>query len=256
MKIGILKCDERMEIVSKLLNRYEVFFISNYYELVDKGKDLNCIVLGFNNFDEDKIVFDNLKLTYAEFKKLLPDNIKLIVPRNNKYLENNFSSIYAYYYDKKVVMENSELTSEGVIHYLIGNIDISIKDLKIDIIGYGNCGRSLATWLNDLNVENRVIRRSVYSNIKNFMTIEEWKNGKINKVIVNTADYPIIDDNMLNEMKDVLIVDIASNSQINSALANKNNKYVLLKGIPNIISKYSAAKIISDYIERVNDNEG
>ncbi|MEG1066475.1 MAG: hypothetical protein RSD85_02870, partial [Erysipelotrichaceae bacterium] len=232
MNLAVLKSDLRMEEVANILsNYYEVVFIETYEELKSINNieaivptnnllDIKYLIIGFKNFNKDGKLCINNKL--VDLKLVNLDNIIIIAPVPNKFLESLNNIKYYFFLDKKVIVDNAELTSEGIIYYLIENTNTSIKDLKIDIIGYGNCGRSIHRWLEDLNIEHRIIRRSTSNNDDRFISIYDWKKQGSNNIIINTADYEIIDHQIIENLNKALIIDIATRSNIDT-------KYALLK---------------------------
>lgn len=152
-------------------------------------------------------------------------------------------------------IKNANLTSEGILAKILELSPKSIYENKILILGYGRCGKALATILNKLNV-NFAICDYDKSNYENafFITNQVYfKNAffrHLNKfdVIVNTIPHQIISDkNALKINKDAIYLEIASMQSLSNNSASILN-YHKLPALPSKYSPLTASNLLLEVI--------
>ncbi|MFR2445651.1 MAG: NAD(P)-dependent oxidoreductase [Thomasclavelia spiroformis] len=124
---------------------------------------------------------------------------------------------YRYLYsDEDFVVENTHISDEAVIAYMIIDNSISLSNSNVLILGYGHCGRDLAAKLEKFNAKVSISNRSdhyhdeVVEKGYRYIRLDQLTlNGY--DFVINTIPSQIIDSNIL-KTKDVncKIYDVAS----------------------------------------------
>ncbi|MFQ7173234.1 MAG: hypothetical protein ACLRQF_14860 [Thomasclavelia ramosa] len=65
------------------------------------------------------------------------------------------------YSDEDFVVENTHISDEAVIAYMIIDNSISLSNSNVLILGYGHCGRDLAAKLEKFNAKVSISNRSI-----------------------------------------------------------------------------------------------
>ena len=153
---------------------------------------------------------------------------------------------------------NAISTAEGAIADAIYKSNINLHHSNVLVLGYGKCGRVLASKLSALGAEVTVGAR------RKSALIEAYTNGlgrleldmlkleiKNYNYIFNTIPAIILDDELLsNVSSETTIIDIASSPggvDYKTAKKFNINAYSCL-GIPGKISPKSSAEILAEYI--------
>ena len=134
----------------------------------------------------------------------------------------------------EVVEENANITAEGVIAELLQLSPYSIFDQKICVVGFGACGKAIASKLSALGANILVVARSDVARSEaeqvgcqscDFTTWREEVREMI--TIINTVPTLVITQDILESMsKDAMILDIASKP------GGTDFAYAIKKGIP------------------------
>lgn len=247
--IGIIRTKD-------LRNEYlKDFFKEDRYIYSDKITELynlDILVLSFPGIDSSNYI----KNTNINLKEVIEQNrsLRLIVTgSSNKELENVCTkyniSLIVLMKSKQFVAKNAMLTSEGLLRVISNDIDKSIRNLDILVLGYGFVGESI---VNDLNHYCNV---SIYSiDPKEQKSILLSKNNLIKDlnnikydIVINTVPVNILSkDKLLND--EVKIYDVSSYPY---GFDESLNNYVkIVPQIPGNILPKSAAKIIFDEIKQ------
>jgi len=211
----------------------------------------------FANLKKSAIIFSGIRSTYL-LEKCAEHGIKYHIMMD----------------DAGIKIKNAVPTSEGVIAYLVHNLDCTIANSSILVIGYGVCGRDLAVRLNALGanvyalVRNREKECAAYADAVTPIYLNELSKansenhaepifGVCRKVkfdaIVNTVPQSVLTDEMIERTGGTLMVDIASAPYgFNMEIVKKlNNKSALLAGIPGKCAAQTAGGILGEYIDYV-----
>lgn len=249
MKIAIVSSDNRLQQVYKNLS------MDFKTVLIDETTDFNAIVdidvlvfpvkgcdaLGYLSFGEKQIKIPSL------FWTQLDPNARIITGMRNQFLDKQKQPKLYYMEDKNVVRENALLTTEGILALLIEHTKRSIFELKIDIIGYGNCGKSIYEVFRNLGLQVRVLRREC-KHTKEFCPLANWM--QCGDVIINTSVQCVIDKERIHTWeKKPLIIDIATPDVIDTRTAKEVGITVLKAGnLPGRFASESAGDIIADFV--------
>ena len=266
--IAVLSGDKRQDYINQYLNHHgypaylktTMDFNQDKYiicstPLCKKGKYVNCDF--YSSFPIETFI-NLLKPNQIIFGGSIPrelyavNKIKLIDVLDNE----------------NVVWNNSVLTAEGLIAYIINNTDFTINNAKILILGFGKCGTNIARVLAALSG-----RISVYDHTAIHLTqaralgyegIEEKDIiHHIHKfdIIINTVPKEIFHEIHYSRIKkDCSLFEIASSPYgFNKDLANKYRlSLITCPGIPGATAPKTAgeliAKSIISYLERTEIN--
>ncbi|MBR3646009.1 MAG: hypothetical protein IKN54_06285 [Lachnospiraceae bacterium] len=259
LKTAIFPCDMRQYYISEYLTK-----MGMQNEIIDTYKTFDIYVTA-TPFSKDNIHVNtilNRPLPISEFiDNLSSDSIVF----GGSIKRDIFSSlttktkhVYDYLSDKDIVRYNANLTANGLLHDIIEHTPFSLLSSNVFIIGYGNCGRSIASLLSNL-VKSIYIYDHTESNIErvindgyNEIYYNEIKN-KLSKfnVIINTVPDVVLTDELLSAAdKSSFFFEIASypfgfKKHIFDQL-NLNLVYCL--GLPGKYTPLDAGFKIAEYI--------
>ena len=180
----------------------------------------DIIYLGRKGLDRKNLLYlhkENIYIEELVFENLL-NNTVILTLIFNKYmyelsLKYNFTYI-ALLDDESFINENSVLTAEGMISYMISHRTFPLYHSHILILGYGHCAKAILKLLNgfdsciDVYCRNKSMFEKENGHV--FNNLDEIDFYKYN-IIVNTIPEVIIDKKYIDKMnKDVAIFDIAS----------------------------------------------
>lgn len=175
-------------------------------------------------------------------------------------IENNpFGSRgFSYYYNEAFLIKNSRLTAQGVARLVLENTEKDFFELKIAVVGYGRCGKSISKMLRKMGADVTAYSRSNISKTKalndgiRHSYINQF-NTAISKydIIVNTVPFNIISSTGLETLtKENLYVETAS-KPYGFSIADAdiyNFRYILASGLPGKYTPVSAGENIADTV--------
>lgn len=252
--------DKRALELSELLLE-KGYYVSN--DLKDM-KYADVIYLGRKGIDrkhrlttlKDTVIVDENDL------KKLKEHCLVLTLSHNQYLK-ELSIQYHFDYqfllgDEQFVSENSMITAEGVIAYIITHRLYPIYQSHVLILGYGHCAQPLVDHFIDLKakVSVAVRRKELKDEIErkgaSYYSIEQIDLSDVD-IVVNTIPSLVIDEKCLNNARrHILLIDIASypyGIDHHYALTHGLNCQIL-SSVPCLYAYGYAGKIIVDYIER------
>jgi len=162
---------------------------------------------------------------------------------------NDFLHVHYYMEDPHVKQQNAVYTAEGTLFLLMDHTGSCIKDLHVDVIGYGLCGKEIVSWLNDLHIPVRIVRRSCAGE-DHCVSVEEYRHLPCGDVIINTSIAPLIDKELLGAWKQKpLIIDIATPDVIDYDAALQLGIRIIKAGnLPNMVAYQSGGRLIANYV--------
>lgn len=223
------------------------------------GKHLNCPLLKRNgNTPPIKLtsICEKMPIGSLLLGGMLPQIIQ-------KYAAEHGIEAYDYYNSEELQIKNSVPTAEGAIAACINHLPITISEMRAVVLGYGRCGRTLATRLKLLGAEVFVVARSVkdlsWARVDGCIPIPllEYKEYPVPcDAVFNTIPYMILDAKLLSELhENTVIFELATaNAGVDlSAAADLNIKVISLPSLPGKTSPVSAGNIICSVIrEKLN----
>lgn len=251
-KRGIITCDDGRYYHTKN------FLTSNGYEfhaIYARPINLDFAVFQFSG-EIDEGFFT------PDYFGALPKKTKIFSGLRSNYLtkvcQKNNLGYYPMMESEDVTKKNAVPTAEGVIHYLIQSRESTIANSQILVIGYGICGKEIATRLNHLGA-------TVYALVRNHKSEVAAKQDGITPIyiddldnhnfgaVINTVPAQVLTDDHVKKLSHALLVDIASAPYgFNLALAQTFNKASTI--LPKIPSKYaikSSGEILGEFIKNV-----
>ncbi|TAH69515.1 MAG: dipicolinate synthase subunit DpsA [Anaerolineaceae bacterium] len=161
--------------------------------------------------------------------------------------------------NEKITVMNAVATAEGTIMEAIKNSDRNLHQSNCLVLGYGRCGKVLATKLKGLDANTTVAARSddalAYAHAAGFSTIKLCNIKELlptYQYIFNTIPSPVLDQECLKLVfPDVLIIDIASapgGVDYEYALNHGINAKLCL-GLPGKVAPRASADILMTEIE-------
>ncbi|MCD7894175.1 MAG: hypothetical protein LUG60_10850 [Erysipelotrichaceae bacterium] len=237
------------------------------YYVTDNLRDMkyaDAIYLGCKGIDlkhclhthQDTIVIDDIG-------QMIKKGTFVFTLMHNDYmlkLANDYDFHYIALLDNKdFIRNNSILTAEGVISYLISHRRYPLYESHILVTGYGHCGKAIVDLLEGFHAEVTVAVRN--QNLQDDIELKGCHYISLQDIdlidtdiLINTIPHVIIDENLLNRAnRNIMIVDIASypyGIDHHTALKLNLNSQIL----PSIPCRYAygyASKMICDILEDV-----
>jgi len=215
-------------------------------------RDLVTISSGSSENSSDKTIAHYLNKEHILIGGLIPPDLQ-------KLCEEKGILCYDLMKSDKVAIMNAIATAEGAIMEAIKNSDINLHKSNCLVIGYGRCGKVLATKLNGLDANVTVAARSeddlAYAQALGLSSVHIKDMAQILhtfQFIFNTVPALILDQDSLEKVsRDVVIIDIASapgGVDFEYAMKHGINAKLIL-GIPGKVSPKTSAEILVTDIE-------
>lgn len=248
--IGIIKGDARYTYLSQMIDG------SILSDQLNDFYNIDCLILPFQGINSNLII----RGTDINILDIINNNcIKRIITGNaNKELINICNEykidLFEMLKDNIFVGENAFLTAKGLL-YLIHQKDTELSDMSLVVLGYGNISYHLCKLLKALKSDFDVYTEN---NIEEkYIILEGYKHVKaIDKsydIVINTIPNNIKVD--FNRLKKSRVIDVASppyGFNIDDIIKNNIN-YEVLSAIPTKFASKSAAKIIKNFLENIEN---
>lgn len=233
-----------------------------YQTLLDKN--FNVEEFDFNNTkleEKDWVIFSPARKLGYEEANSFPNNITIVggnfsVEVKEILKEKNIHFINLLQ-NEKFVIQNANLTAEGVLSLLIKETEYSMFKNKILIIGTGKVGTSIAVLFKQNNLdfsfltfhENKLPYAYYFTN-KVYMDNSLIDIISSFDVIINTAPDKVISDSMLSHIQNnAIILEVASTNCLNKDLVNNYSfRYLLCPALPQVFSAKSAGEVMSESV--------
>ena len=229
MFIGVVCKDERMQqVADQLAKDYHVQFICNRADFLSCSNKIDVCILPIHGLMETDILLSDINK--------MKENVIVFSGLYDAELKNHFHQIYFYMQEEVVIQENAILTAEGILNEILSCSARSIYDLKVDIVGYGYCGKAIYEMLKHLQMEVRVIRRSCQQE-GDFLPLAKWVQP--NDIIIHTAVGEVLNKERMQRWRTYpIIFDIATPQVIDLDYAKQ--KGIQVKKMKNIPAKYAS----------------
>lgn len=159
------------------------------------------------------------------------------------------------YHDEQFVNENSYISDEALIAYMIIDNPISLFNSRILILGYGHCGQDLAGKLEKFNAKITVSNRNnhyhqeVVAKGYRYIRLDELTLNDYD-FIINTIPDNILTDKLLSSLDpSCQIYDIAS-KPYGLEKEKRTTNYHLLKQLPTKYAYQSSGAALYQAIKR------
>lgn len=253
MKIAIVNSDQRMQQVYFNLSADHEIVLINEFTNFSRFDGADALVLPVKGITTTGSLNNGRKpLVLPESFWKFFENKPVFVGIPQPFLTHQCKQIYHYMLDAKLKKRNAQYTAEGVLFLLMDNTSKCIQDLQVDIIGYGDCGQAIETWLTALHVKCRIIRREC-SEDEHFIRVEHYRTMRCGDVIINTSISSVIDHDLITAWDTKpLILDIATPDVIDYDTALKKGIRVIKAGnLPNMVAYESSGNAISEYVRGI-----
>ena len=163
-------------------------------------------------------------------------------------------------HNPEVVKANAYITAEATLGVAIANSLYTLKDEKVIVTGFGQCGRAIAMLFSDVGAKVTVLARSrearreakeLGMNSVDFSYAPQEAYGS--SVIINTVPAPVIGEKFIKEMhKDCLVIDIASKPGGCDFISLKEYgiKYIHALGLPGQYEQKASGRVLAAYISK------
>lgn len=181
------------------------------------------------------------------------------IPREYREFMEHHGIIYYDYMDQSFIsIYNSIATAEGLIAEILCNFPCNLHQCKTLVLGYGNCGKTLAYKLKAFNAQvcvcarRKEARMEAYSlgmDICNFDELPDTISAY--PLIVNTIPAKVLDKTILTKVSpSAMLFDIASfpyGIDMEVAQTLSLNTHICMS-LPAKYAPVSSARILSDFI--------
>lgn len=221
--------DKRLEVIKNYLN-------ANFVYEVDDIKSEN-IMLPIKGLDDLGNIIDTNLNVYDVIKKRVK---RIFTCKNTKVLddlkENNKIEVINLLSFPNVLEYNSYLTAEGLLGIIISKTNFNLRDSKVLLLGYGNCGKQIY----------KLFSKITRIDVDKYDCIEKYD------IIINTIPALVIDKKLLKRINGV-IFDISSFPYgVDIEYAKELNKELYIEPlIPARYSYYDAGLILAKKIYEI-----
>lgn len=229
--MDIIKVDDkRLDVIKKYL---DASFIYEYDDI--KSSDLLIPIKGIDDFGNIKDSSLNIYkiLEKKKIKRLFVANMtnKLKEIRDNYNIE-----VIPLFEFPDVLEYNSYLTAEGLLSIIIQKTDFNLRDSRVLLLGYGNCGKQIY----------KLFKSITRIDVNNYDCIEKYD------IIINTVPKLVLDKKLLKRVNGI-IFDISSFPYgIDIDYAKEMNvRYFIEPIIPARYHSYDAGMILAKKINEI-----
>ena len=259
-KITVVGGDNRLKIVKEKLEEvgYLVDTLGLYEQDNGDLKSSQIIVLPVPTTKDGKNIFTPLterKIPISYIYENTTQN-QLILCCN--YLLENRQCVDYGALDSYALL-NAVPTAEGAIKLAIEKTDYTLWKSKVLVIGYGRVGKILANRLKALGCYTTVSARKpadfalLDSLGFKYINTEHLKTEVLDyDIIFNTVDVKVLENQVLQNSKCNLLIDLSSKGGFDLEFAKQLGKTAIkAPGLPGIIAPKTAAEILSNTITYV-----
>ncbi len=249
MRIAVVNSDRRMQAVYFALSHdFETVAINAFTDF-DHFAGADALVLPIKGLTATGSLYtgkEELVLPASFWEQMR--NARIFAGITQEFLS-DFNDVHYYMEDDTIKKRNALYTAEGVLYLLIDHTGSCIRDLHVDVIGYGLCGREITAWLRALGVTVRIVRR-VCAQEEACISVEEYRHVPCGDVIINTSIAPLLDRTLLESWNTKpLIIDIATPDVIDyDAALHLGIRVVKAGNLPAQFAYESAGHLIADYV--------
>lgn len=261
--------DDGKDITLYGLENDEISDGLTYANDLHEAIDISNIIIGPLPFENDRqqlhtpFYAHEIKIEDV-FKKMKKNQILLgghIADRWFRLAQNYKVTVIDYFAREELQVLNAIPTAEGAIQIAMKNMDTTIHDSNIMVLGYGRIGKTVAHKLAGLGANVSVVAR----NYTDLAWISSYKYHAIHlenmeaflykmDTIINTIPALMLDESNLDKVKtDTVIVDVASSPggvDFHQA-AKLNIKAISALGLPGKVAPLYAANCIRETIYNI-----
>lgn len=252
MKYFVDTVDKRNQVLKELLlkNGFSAFDF-NFQNLTEIKKGDTCVFSPAKKFTKEEI-------------ESLPKQINIICGKlSEEYIEilkKKKNTIKNLMEDEIFTVKNANLTAEGVLAIMLNEVDVSLFDCSVLILGGGRIAKAMAVLLKSLGVNYAVVS---YNPIKfpSYYTLSNkcyYRNNFVRdldkyNVIVNTIPAKILDDDVVGAISsNMVFIETASVKCLDDS-KDLGFKYLFSPALPQRFSATTAGKLVYESIMGEND---
>ena len=146
--IGLCKADQRMEDCMKYLHDDAFLFDENTKDC----SDCKVFVLPMSGINHGCVFLRGKQVDITHLLQQLPQDCVIVSGRYCEELKQFNRKIVILDEVEEFLEINADLTAEGVLYYLLDNKKQALNQLRIDLLGYGHCGKAIYHLLRSLNI--------------------------------------------------------------------------------------------------------
>ncbi len=220
MNITIISNDKRYEYLNEQLNELEY----------------NSKLANINDTIDTDILILSVRKEYTdnEYNSLF-ERSKIKTVLSPRYIENSID----YTNNEDFLKKNAYLTAEGAITLYYNEVQETLLNKKVLVLGYGRIGKYLSKMLKSLNCDVSVYARR--KEIQNEIVLDGYNSAPLKNsnydVVFNTIPSSIVN----NEFENCICIELANGFSYKENVINGN-------GIPGKMFPKTASKIILDAI--------
>lgn len=187
-------------------------------------------------------------------------------------LEGNGIKYYDYFDDTAYVWRNADITAEGAIYLLMRELDITLRDSKILVCGYGRIGKCLSKKLKALGAFVTVAARKredimladicgdIHTDELNYRRAGIFDLERSYDAVFNTVPSWIFDASNTAIVRDSIYIELASAPYGGEVEFMKKNcrKYIMGSALPGKYAPLSAARAVFrsllEFLEKEDDD--
>lgn len=259
-KFLIFGNDKKMQACIKRIREkgYEAdLYANNGFDFI---KEYDYIVLPLPTIANSKI--NGTDMSFSEFSDAVNYRQKVFCGNINT---SEYQNFYSYYYNDLFLLKNSRLTAQGVLRLIADNVDDDFIKIRVAVIGYGRCGKSICRLLNNcgLNVTSFSRREEsvVYAEdtgINAYIFDSYKKQISDFDIIVNTVPVNILSNEEISQLnQNNIYIEVASKPygfDISEADVF-NFRYILAESLPGRFVPVSAGFNIADTVLNILKEE-
>ena len=186
------------------------------------------------------------------FWACLREDCLIISGMPSPFLESLPQPKHYYMRDEAYVSRNAQLTAQGVLFYVLDQLDRSVSLISADIIGKGTCGEAIGRMLAQNGVRIRYVRHA-QTMTPGECSFEEWVKGACGDFIIQTAPAALLREEHLRAWaQKTKVIDIASVKTVDERLMKRYEiPYLKAGNIPELFAWRSAGANLYDYVKKV-----
>ncbi|MCQ2470870.1 MAG: NAD(P)-binding domain-containing protein [Clostridia bacterium] len=221
-------------------------------------------------FTIDNKIIKGTTIPIDDFLKLANKNTTIFIGKANEYVSRYFSERNIPFYDynarDEFAQKNAVPTAQGVLSFVLNNINVTVNSLTVSVIGYGKCGKSICKTFKNLgaNVLSFSRRYSTVADaesdgMKAYLIKDAPKIISNSDVIINTVPVKILGEEILRKTKpEAILIDVSSNPfGFDFDYTESINKKVnILSSLPGKCVPKTAGIIIAETIINIIEEGG
>ena len=143
MKIAVVNSDRRMQEVYVQLAKDNEALLINEFKDIQKIAEIDALVLPVKGLTSTGSLYSSGKELYIPEAFWNSIREKPIFTGIRQAFLKDFPNVYYYMEDDVLKQQNAVYTAEGTLYLMMDHTSKSIKDISVDVIGYGVCGKEI-----------------------------------------------------------------------------------------------------------------